>query len=306
MITMIRRKAFTGKKGFLFTFITIFLLFSLLLLTYNYMQRNKQSQEFLSEISYSTRMNFVRENIVSDYFDMLDVDLDKIERKNGNIILRFNNFSTISPNSVYPQYLLRQENFTEGYYANYSNVGLILEGFAPRFYLYPYNTTFVIDNLQNPDEFFIYFVDSNRLNSFHIDLTLNTSIVDLNQTSEPTDDGGGHPYVWIRVFDKDDNLLLNSTTQLNMQTVNEDYIVAFDKITRTVTLPTWTIEFRQNITMEFGEYRQENIFGQDVITRNTFHLKSSEIDVDIEAIEINYTETNKKAVLKTTGLLFLS
>lgn len=302
---MIKTRSFKGKKGFLFTFITVFLLFASVVLSYNYMQRNKQSQEFLASINHADRLNFIKENVVSDYFSMLDISLDEIKRNETNVILKFNNFSTFREQSSYPANLKKQELFTEGHFSNLSNINIQIENFIPEFSFYPYNTTFVIDNLDKSNEFFIYVNDFNRFNGIKVDIYLNTSISDLNLTKIPVSDASNNPYLDLRIFDIDKNILLDTFAHFNSLEENGNYEIAFNKIVKQFILPTYSIDILQNISINYGLFRDTNLFGDDTLTNATFHLVATGLDARIGNMSLNYSATPKKAVLMTRAQMYL-
>ena len=298
-------KKIKGKKGFLFTFITVFLLFSLLVLTYDYMQRNRQSQEFISDLTYSDRLNFIRENLVSDYFSLLDIELESIERTNETVVLKFSNFSVFRENNTYPQKLNSLENFIENDFSNMSNLHITLHNFVPEFYLYPYNTTFIIDDLENPSEFFILMGDYGKFNEMNIDIILNTSISDLNSTNFPSNDSTNDPKIITRVFDKDNNLIMNKTIFLSSTEENEEYNVSFNKVVESYSFPTWSTEVLQNLIFSYGKFRKNNPYGPDTFSLATFHLKVTGLEADIEKLHLNFTSTEEKAILRTKASMFL-
>lgn len=294
-----------GKKAFLFTFITIFLLFALVILTYDYMQRNKQTQEFLAGLSHSNRLNYMRENVVSDFFTFLDIDFNGIERNDTHIIINFNNFSIFKEEKRYVGLLKMQEEFLEGLFSNLSNTRIQLENYVPEFFLYPYNTTFVVDNGNKPQRMFIYIEDFNRFNGMGIDFKLNTSIDDVNKTFIPFNDSLSDPYFRVRVFDKDGVIIMDEFKSLNSTKENDEFFISFNKVVQTFPLPTFSINVLQNVTFSYGRYRDINPFGFDTVTDATFHLEATGLEVDVQIIHLNYTRSEKKAVLRTKAEMYL-
>ena len=293
-----------NKKGFLFTFITIFMLFALVVLSYDYLERNKSSQDLISSLSFSNRLNFMRENIVSDYFSMLDITLDEITRDENYIILRFSNFSTIKENSTYPNFLQIQRNFTQNHFSRLSNVNILLQNYIPEFLFYPYNSTFVIDNRRDSSNFFIYIEDYNRFNGMEIDIRLNNSIANLNSTSVPISNSD-KPYLSVNVFDVNDDLIMSETVFLNSTTENQPFQVAFNKIVQQFILPTFSIDVLQNVTFSYGRFREISLVGTDILTDATFNLQVTGLEAHISRLELNYTSTTDKAVLMTKASVTL-
>ena len=284
-----------GKKAFLFTLVTIFLLFSAFLLSYSYMVRNRESQSFLAELSHTNKLNFIKENIVSDYFSLLDIELDEISRTDSYIYIRFDNFSYFNDTSDYPSYLLDFEDFLENNFSNMSNARITLENFDPEFSFYPFNSTFLIDNLENPNEFFFYVRDYERLNEIKMDISVNISQDTLNSTSWPSNDSSADPLVRVRVLDSSKNVIADKIRLLNSTEENENFVVMFNK----------TATDFQNLTFSYGMYRKLNPFGDDILTNATFHMLASDLKAHITNLSVNYSLSSKNAVLMTKANVFL-
>jgi hypothetical protein len=294
-----------NKKGFLFTFITIFMLFSLVVLTYDYLQRNKNTQDLISGLSYSNRLNFMRENIVSDYFSMLDITLDEITRDEDYVELKFSSFSIIKNESVYPNLLQVQKNFTENKFSNLSNVNILLQNYIPEFLFFPYDTSFVIDNRRDSSNFFIYINDFDKFIGMEIDIKLNNSITELNSTYIPSNTST-KPYVIVNVYDIDDNLILENITGLfDSTTENDNFEIKFNKIVEQQSLPGYTVNVLQNIIFSYGRFTEHIPFGQPITRDATFYLKVKGIEAEISKLHLKYNATIDKAVLMTKATVTL-
>jgi hypothetical protein len=296
-----------NKKGFLFTFITIFMLFALVVLSYDYLQRNKTKQDLISSLSYSNRLNFMRENIVSDYFSMLDITLDEIQRQDNYIIVKFSNFSTIKGESIYPAFLLKQKDFTENNFSHLSNVNINLQNFIPEFVLFPYNTEFIIDNRLDSRDFFIRVNNYEYFNGMEIDIKLNNSIDNLNLTNIPSNTSD-KPYIKVRVFDINDEIIINTTVLLNStleKTSNDEFKIVFNKTIDETFFPTFSVPVLQNLNLFYGRYVEAPASGLPRRFDGTFHLRVTGIEANISRVYLNFTETIDKAVLMTRASVTL-
>lgn len=291
------------KKGFLFTFITIFMLFALVVLSYDFLQRNKNTQETISELGYSSRLNFMRENIVSDFFSMLDITLYEITR-DENIIVKFSNFSTIRLESLYPGYLNIQKEFIENKYSNISNINILLQNYIPEFILYPYNTRFVIDNLHDPRHFFIYINDKDNFNGMEIDIIVNTT-EDIYSIGIPINQSENSPYVKARVYTPEGSLIFDTKVNLDYDSDNfyfNPFYVAFNKSVYSAIFPGGhEINVLQNLTFSYGSFREVRQFGEPIQTVSTFNLNVVGLEAHISRLYLNFTATEDKAVLMTRG-----
>ncbi|MGM5485144.1 MAG: hypothetical protein ACQEP1_04705, partial [Nanobdellota archaeon] len=61
-----------------------------------------------------------------------------------------------------------------------------------------------------------------------------------------------------------------------------------------------------NITAGYGRYRIENPYGDDEITNGTFYLDVNDMVADFEGLSLNYSSTDKKAILRASANIFVN
>ena len=85
-------KAINRKKGVLFTVTAIMLLLSVYLLANAFSERSAGLSEAIIGLSFGDRLRFIEDDVVSSsYGQLLDIDLDNIERS-ASFMLRFDRF----------------------------------------------------------------------------------------------------------------------------------------------------------------------------------------------------------------------
>ena len=136
-------KAINRKKGVLFTVTSIMLLLSVYLLANAFSERSAGLSEAIIGLSFGDRLRFIEDDVVSSsYGQLLDIDLDNIERS-ARFMLRFDRFF-ISPSRDYPNYMKAYETLIENKYSSLNNINITLSGFNSSFIARPYNSTFIL------------------------------------------------------------------------------------------------------------------------------------------------------------------
>ena len=282
---MITKNKIRNKRGFVFTLIAILIFSSLFIITASYLKRNLQAQEFISETSHSNRLKFIRENIVNDFYTILDIKLDGIYRGNNNVIIKFSNFSNISENTYYLENLSRYENYIENEYSDIVNNKINITNFIPEFSIYPYNSTFLIDRYM----FYLYTKDFDNVVNITIDLYLNESNTTSITTPENRTDG--IPFR-VRIFNSTRGIIINKTTLMNMSEEGNSYFIEFDGGSK-------------NLTLEFGRHRQIRYFGPDIMTNGTLYVETTNMDAKIGRLWLAMKDVDEKVVLKTKAFLYV-
>jgi len=277
-----------NKKGFVFTLIALMLFSSLFVITAIYLKRNIQAQDFISKSGNANRLKFIRENIVNDFYTIMDIDLKSIERLNNKVFIKFENFSNISSNSPYVDNLTNYEHYIENNYSSDINNQINLTDFVPQFKIYPYNSTFLIDR----NRFYLYTNDFKKVINLTINIFLNVS--NIKNIQKPTNRSSNNIPVHFQIFNKTKKVFVNETLYLNMSEEGNNYFIEFND---TTPYP--------NITIEFGRHRQIRYFGSDILTNGTLFIESNNINAKIEKFWITMEDVDKKVVMKTKSFLFI-
>jgi hypothetical protein len=181
-----------NKKAVLFTITTIFILLTVLTLTSIYVERNKELQYNIIDSSYSNKVRFIEDDVISDVFsNLLSVNLKNITRSTV-INVSFDQI-LLSPGKDYYQKAQSYEQFIEGTYSNLNNINIELTGFGNNFTIRPFNTINVIKG----ENITVYTNPSPTNYVERIGIIVDIDAENNSVCSVPTDDSGSHPEILI-------------------------------------------------------------------------------------------------------------
>lgn len=258
-----------------------------------YLKRNRQMQDFISQASRSNDLKFISSDVVSDYFSLMGIELEEIKRTGSYIEVRFSNFSTLKQNANYSQILSDYQEYLMAEYANDSNKVINIDDLQPRFYLSPYNATFYI-----PDEkLYIYTVVYDELREIQIDLVVNQTNADYLSayTTEPVSAGGTYPMMRVKVYDKDNVLLINSNVKLDSISKNTPIYLRFNRTS-----------YYPNLTIKYGNVTDINVYGRWGENNGTLLAEEKRLEAKITYLSVQYDVREGAATLRTYATMSVS
>ncbi len=132
-----------NKKAFLFSITAMLLFLSILTLILAYFDRNKELQASVTDSFAADKIRFIEDDVIgSAYSDLLGVELKTITR--GSTVDVFFNKTILGRDSRIP--VLAYKDFVENDYSGMNNLEVNLTRFYTNFTIWPYNTTFIVDN----------------------------------------------------------------------------------------------------------------------------------------------------------------
>jgi hypothetical protein len=279
------------KKALLFTIMTLILLSSVFLLSSSYLRRNRQMQDFVSQGARSNDIRFVTSDIVSDYFSILNIELDEIKRGGSTVEIKFSNFSTLKNGQNYSSKLSSYENFVTTTYADLTNKNINVVNFNAKFYFYPYNSTFLV----NDESFYLYFVSYKKLQETSIRIKLNESNSSVLLKTSPADEGGTNPLIKVVILDKNNLVITNKSIRLNTTKLHIPFFILFNKGSY---FPTFTLNF--------GNKTIFNFFGPSVENNGTLYMSETKLTAYIKSLSAKYNSVNKTTILQTDATIDVS
>ncbi len=286
------------KNGFIFTLTVLLLFSSLFIITAAYLQRNLQQQDFIINSVYADKISFVKENIVSDYYSMLDINFSEIKRDNRYIYVDFGDFSNITPDSPYQARLNSYKSFIEDKYGPMINSRIQIENFVPEFSISPYNSTFLIAG----NQFYLY---TNTISSLvNASVTIHVNDTDPRSIRIPADQGGSYPAIHLTLIDGNNSTVINTTRHLSPYTEGNYFQVYFNNTPQHYE-SNGTPDY-PSVYFEYGRHREIRYFGPDVLTNGTMYLKANYLDAKVENLDLTMTNTSEKVVMHTLAYLFIS
>lgn len=133
-----------NKRAFLFTVVTFFLLFSVMMFAKAFMYREAGFSESMTMLYTGTKMGIISDDVISNVFsDLLTVNLRTIIRTTS-LLVAFNRTELTAARN-YQTLFSNYQNYVTGTYANQNGISIGLLGFNNSFTIQPYGTLYRVD-----------------------------------------------------------------------------------------------------------------------------------------------------------------
>lgn len=259
------------KKGFLFSLMTFLLLFSLIILSVDYVNRSKQLQNSLSGSRFANRMVYIEDDVVAGSLDGLTgIEVNEIKRNSPSLLLNFRGGSMDGVN-----YSARAEVFSDFVNLNYSvlsNLEIELQNYSAGFYVQPFNSSYQLET----DKAWFITDDFEKLNGIEIIVRLGVGQSQLVSSSTPS--GSGDRNITLRAYDSAGLLIIDETTNLNPSLQNSPFI------------------------LDFGYGRVFEVLFGDYGWNAALIMNATGLSADIAEIIIDYDYTSEEVVISNGRL----
>jgi hypothetical protein len=133
-----------NKRAFLFTVVTFFLLFSVMMFAKAFMYREAGLAESMTMLYAGTKMGIISDDVISNVFsDLLTVDMRAITRT-ASLLVAFNRTELTAVRN-YQTIFTNYQNYVTSTYANQNGISIDLSGFNNSFTIQPYGTIYRVD-----------------------------------------------------------------------------------------------------------------------------------------------------------------
>ncbi|RME15154.1 MAG: hypothetical protein D6797_07225, partial [Bdellovibrio sp.] len=264
-----------SKRSVLFTITTILLLLSIFVLARTYLERVKEFQESFTESGIGHQLRYIEDDIISDSFtDLLQINLNSINRTNDEVRLYFSNAGKLSKNINHTKIISDYVSFVSGWYSTLSNINVTFTNMAPVMVVQPYNTTFTY----NSTTFSLATPNHSVLKRINATIIVNNSINNIVSNSSPSNSS---TLIEIIVNIRDSNnegLLTNTSAWL-------------DPVDPTPT--PFQVRFPNGTFVNV-------LFGKIDGREGTFKVElNGSIEANITTLEIAYNITNETIFLRS-------
>lgn len=281
------------KKGMLFTLMTFFVLFSLLLFAQSMFLQDLERQNIRISMPSSAKASATEEFIGKDIlyiFNVSEAHLNKSASKNSTV-LYFSKFGAM-PMKNSSEMLARYTSFIQNNYSKLDGANISIFNATPTLFISGYNTTITL----NQTETLIITENPNLIQSITITILTNTSTF-WNSSSPAQDTNSQNITVFIR--SSQGTAVFSSSATLNPNKTNAAFTVFFNQS----GLSSIQVEFG-NISNRTGTFRirANNIAATPQDLKIAYSLISSPVQLRIPAI-LRYADLtlgkNSSIILRT-------
>ncbi len=215
----------TNKKGVLFTVAAVMLSASLALLTYSYLDRNKDLQNTLTTSLVGENLNYITDDIIRNaYWDLLWLNLSSVERLDPFVTIKFDRAGQLSSLIDHQLLMDNYKSFIQTTYAGLSKINIELTDFYPKFMIIPFNSSYTI----NRTTMIFYSNSTSSLASIALTLAVDQIRDDELTNSTPSDTGS--VIITVNAYDTAGLDLFQGspkTVNLDPAQINSPYEVIF-------------------------------------------------------------------------------
>ena len=215
----------TNKKGVLFTVAAVMLSASLALLTYSYLDRNKDLQNTLTTSLVGENLNYITDDIIRNaYWDLLWLNLSSVERLDPFVTIKFDRAGQLSSLIDHQLLMDNYKSFIQTTYADLSKINIELTDFYPKFMIIPFNSSYTI----NRTTMIFYSNSTSSLASIALTLAVDQIRDDELTNSTPSDTGS--VIITVNAYDTAGLDLFQGspkTVNLDPAQINSPYEVIF-------------------------------------------------------------------------------
>ena len=266
-----------NKRGFLFTIISLIVLISILVYVIAYQNRIKK----FNELDNLNTLRYYEDDIVNKaYTDLLNINLVNIS-KNSNTLINFSKLGLYSGNRNQQGIMNNYRTFVIGDYSRLNNINVSFNNFAPEFFIRPYNSKFILGNI-NLTVFNPNYTQIQRIN---IDITVNETL-DTDNSQKPSQDPVGIP-IKVRFIRKSGTVIYDEDRNQDATENNAPFRLSFK-----TSNPPIQHDFSE-VNVKFGNYGQN---GMLIVSVNN-------LEGEITRFEIYYNNANSRIVIDTESNL---
>jgi hypothetical protein len=268
------RAGMARMKGILFTVSTFMLLLTVLLFSMFYFSVSQEKRS-LSFTMFGDRQKFLESDLGETYLNLIDAELDYINRSGNHVTFDFSSLYEISASPGYQARIADYESFLGGLFSNRTNIDINV-ALDPDFTINPYNISFEIDS----DNFYIYTDSSSVVTSYSLTIQVDNPRNAVSDSGKPGHSGQDYPYINVSIVSSDNQEIIGDERRLDPASSNDPFYSEFDDDSR---IDVWfgringrdgTLRVRTNelvatmnqtsLTYDFGE----NVFLEAARTYN--------------------------------------
>ena len=209
------------KKAIVFSLMTFLLLLSLLILSTNYISREKELERQGLDANTGDRLRYTEDDIISGVHEgLLSISFTLSNTSSASII----NFSggRLSSALDHRAIMAAYERFIEDNYSMLTNTQITLTNFIPGFRLEPYGSSYLL----NKTSATLIIPNASSLQQLRLVISISESLSNLILNSSPADTGSLPVQVeFLDISGKE--LLSDTSANLNSSSQNPSFQVAF-------------------------------------------------------------------------------
>lgn len=264
------------RKAVIFSLMTFMMLFSLLMLSTNFISREKKLEMQSLEANEGDRLRYMTDDLISNvHEDLLSIGPFSLTSNATTEIINFSG-GTLSDSLDHAALLAAYENFIEQNYSALTDTNISLSNFTPGFAISPYGSTYLLNRTAAT----LTTANATNLQKLRIRISVSESLGNELTNSTPPD-SGSMP-LQVEFFDNQGKeLLLKTSANLNPALANSPFEVNFSG--------------GKSLRAKFG-----NLLGQNGVLL----ISESSLSAQITLVELSYSPASNITI--TDGQIFIA